>query len=575
MSRFRLIFCILIVSLFFVFPGIVKAASLYLSPSTGAYTVGNTFLVQVRINSAGYSINAADGTLVFDPDKLEVVSVSKTNSVFSLWVQDPEYSNAVGTIEFAGGKPSPGYTGASGVVINITFKTKISGTANLTFASGSILADDGKGTNVLGSFGSGTYTLNARSVTPITQDQTPTQPVTVSNLPSQPEVFSKTHPNNEKWYSNNNPEFTWNLPSDVTKVSVLLHKNAAGNPGPISDGKIETKKYENIEDGIWYFHIKFGNEYGWGNILHRKVLIDTKAPGSFEIGYDSGGDAYNPRPTILFESEDETSGIDYYEITAGNRSATTSKASTKANPFEMFAIEPGDHKLTVKAVDMAGNSSSASIDISVEPIESPEITKIPSKIAVGELLTVEGKIDPNYKVELFIQKDYEEPVSIEVIPTTEGKFTITYDKALAKGDYLVWAQSKDDREARSLPTQMYSVEVGLPVLLQFGTIAIDYLTTMLTLVVLIFGIIGIAFYTWYRISVWRRRVRKETEEVSQTVAAAFRALKEEVEDQISMLDKKAGLTKSEKELRDRLQEALDTSEKFIGKEIKDIKKELE
>ena len=74
---------------------------------------------------------------------------------------------------------------------------------------------------------------------------------------------------------------------------------------------------------------------------------------------------------------------------------------------------------------------------------------------------------------------------------------------------------------------------------------------------------------------WRKRVSKETKEVSQSVTGAFRALRDEVEEQISMLDKKPGLTKGEKEIRDKLQEALDVSEKFINKEIKDIEKELE
>jgi hypothetical protein len=79
-----------------------QKASLYLAPSTGTYTVGNTFLVQVKVNSGGVAINAADGTLVFDPDKLEVVKISKEDSIFSLWVQEPTFSNSLGTINFAG-----------------------------------------------------------------------------------------------------------------------------------------------------------------------------------------------------------------------------------------------------------------------------------------------------------------------------------------------------------------------------------------------------------------------------------------------------------------------------------------
>ena len=52
-------------------------------------------------------------------------------------------------------------------------------------------------------------------------------------------------------------------------------------------------------------------------------------------------------------------------------------------------------------------------------------------------------------------------------------------------------------------------------------------------------------------------------------------MRDEVEEQIVMLDRRPGLTKEEKAIRDKLQEALDISEKFISKEIRDVEKELE
>ncbi|PIS22372.1 hypothetical protein COT50_02305, partial [candidate division WWE3 bacterium CG08_land_8_20_14_0_20_41_10] len=161
-------------------PAFAGSASLYLSPSVGNYTVGNTFLVQIKVNSGGLAINAADSTLIFDPDKLEVASLSKTDSVFSLWVQEPVFSNSLGTINFAGGKPSPGFVGAAGTIINITFKAKIAGTANLTFAAGSVLADDGKGTNILASMGAAAYALASKTITPLLPVEAPTGPTTPS-----------------------------------------------------------------------------------------------------------------------------------------------------------------------------------------------------------------------------------------------------------------------------------------------------------------------------------------------------------------------------------------------------------
>src|SRR3989344_3564741 len=155
-------FCLFLLSSFyFLFSVPLKAeaanASLYLSPSTGNYTVGNNFSVQVKVNTGGMAINASDGSLVFDPDKLEVKNLSKESSIFSLWVQEPIFSNSLGTINFAGGKPSPGYSGSAGTISTIFFRAKTAGQTNLSFAAGSILADDGKGTNILANMGSAVF----------------------------------------------------------------------------------------------------------------------------------------------------------------------------------------------------------------------------------------------------------------------------------------------------------------------------------------------------------------------------------------------------------------------------------
>lgn len=581
-SYLGLSFCILTFT-FCIFVNKTSAigASLYLSPSSGTYTVGNTFSVQIKVNSGGVAINTSEGTLVFNPDKLEVKSISKTDSIFTLWVQEPAFSNSLGTITFAGGKPSPGYTGAAGTINTITFKAKTAtfATADLTFAVGSVLADDGKGTNVLTNMGSGVYTLVARETGTIPQtpsEEGETAPSGVSGqTPAAPVVSSLTHPDETKWYSDNDPEFTWQLPSDVTGVSLLLHQKADANPGLTSDGLVTSKNYEDIGDGIWYFHIRFRNQYGWGDILHRKVSIDTENPDPFKITIDNEGNSTNPAPIIYFETTDSLSGIDYYEVKIGDQIPSTTQASTILAPFRPGVVPAGKNTIEIKAFDKAGNFALASADLEINSIGTPKITKIPKSIRIGDVLTIEGEAEPEIGVRIYIQMTDKEPIFEKVSANLTGKFVLNYEKVLAKGDYVVWAQAEDERGALSSPTKKYSLEVGLPPFLKFGKMALDYLTTMITLIILIVGAIAVIFYTWYRVSMWRKKVSKETKEVSQSVSGSFRALRDEVEEQISMLDKKPGLTKGEKEIRDKLQEALDISEKFIAKEIKDVEKELE
>jgi len=148
----------IIITLFLLPAAAAEAASLYLSPASGAYTVGDGFNVTVGVNTDGVAINSAQATISFPNDILQVTSVAQ-GGIFTLWPVAPSFSNATGTVSFAGGLPNPGYTGAAGSIITISFQTQVAGTATVTIGSASVLANDGFGTNVLTSSGSGSYTV--------------------------------------------------------------------------------------------------------------------------------------------------------------------------------------------------------------------------------------------------------------------------------------------------------------------------------------------------------------------------------------------------------------------------------
>ncbi|HXK32293.1 MAG TPA: cohesin domain-containing protein [Candidatus Paceibacterota bacterium] len=565
--------CFLAIGILLVlFLGINKAeaasATLFLSPPSGNYDFGDTFSVFVKLNTGGLKINAAEGTLLFNPAELSVVSISKTGSIFTLWPVEPNFSNSVGNIVFGGGTPS-NFNGTSGTIIQITFKSKANTTTKVNFSYGSVLAADGKGTNILATMSGGTYIVRSVSLVP---------PVGESYLA--PVISSSTHFDSEKWYSNNNPEFSWKLSSDVTAVSVLLNNKPISNPGNISDGLLTSKKFEAVEDGTWYFHIKFKNGYGWGEITHRKVLIDTIPPTIFKVIIDKGGDLTNPSPILYFESSDVPSGIEYYEVVIDREEKIAAEAKVaaiadiKRNPFQMPLLAPGSHLVEVKAFDKAGNFSLTTAEVEITPIESPEITRIPTSVKVGDILEIEGKALSGLVVRIYLQKGEEEPILEKVKADLEGNFVLSYDKVLSKGYYLVWAQAENEKGALSNPTKKYALAVGSSLFLKFGKIAIDYLTIIVTLIVLIAGIVAIIFYVKYRISLWRKKMKGQTREASKAVYVAFKALRNEVQKEIENLDSKAGLTLAEKNVRNKLKEALDVSEKFISKEIKDIEEEL-
>lgn len=578
MKRLFLVLSILIL-FFAVIPEVNAAASLYLSPSTGTYTVDKTFSIEVKANTGGEAINAAEGSIVFDPDELQVVSIAKTGSIFTLWTKEPTFSNSSGSIEFGGGLPNPGFSGSAGMVITITFKAMratTTTTTTISFSSGAALANDGQGTNILKSMGNGSYIISPKGITPAvpTTPPAPTVPLVppIGATPSAPIIIE---PPAEKWISDSSPTITWDLPSDITGVSLRLDKNSVGDPGPLSDGLINSKQYAGLEDGIWHLHIKFRNQYGWGQITHHKISIDTVPPKPFEIAADNEGDSTNPAPILKFETKDELSGIDFYDLTIDGREGLKVTPQDLKEPARTPVLPPGEYALVVKANDRAGNFSLASKKIVIEAIEPPIISEFPRRLALGESLTIKGTALPNSTVSVYAQKDEERVQKKDVKADSEGNWIFTYDKRASKGIYTVWLEATDARGAKSNPTDKITLAVELPTLLRFGKIAIDYLTVVITLLVLIGVAIMMAFYAWFRIGEWRKRLRKETRETEESVHKAFGALKEEVGDQVEKLDSKPGLSKSEKEVRDKLKEALDVSEEFITKEVKDVEKELE
>ena len=571
----KLFSILLILIFFFAFIPSVKGAngSLYLSPSSGTYTVGNTFSVAVVVNTGGVSINAAQGTLTFSPDKLSVTGISKGGSVFSLWTAEPTYSNSSGTIGFGGGIPNPGYTGASGKIFTITFKARVSGTAKVNWSSGAVLANDGKGTNILTSMGGGNYTLTAAVVTP------PPEPITPpAKVPTKPDVACFSHPDDNKWYSDSAVKFSWLLPEGVTGVSILFNQEPTSNPGPVSDGLFDSKTYDNVGDGAWYLHLKLRNKHGWGPIRHFKVQIDAIASRPFSIEIKEGEETDNPQPTLVFEAKDDTSGIAHYEIKIDKEEPViVTQEEISANPYKMPLQSPGKHSIVVQAFDKAGNSTVATIEVDILPIESPKIIEYPQRLSLGDALILKGTSLPNVTIKCYVQKEGHKVVIGETQADDNGNWVYIHDKSMGKGLYKVYTVAVDERGAQSHSSQEATVLVTLPAFLRIGSIIIDYLTVIIVLLIVIgLAVFGI-YWGWHKFRSLRKRLRKETKEAEDALHKAFSLLREEVAEQLRQLEKIRGrrrLTKEEEEIEEQLRKDIDIAEKYIGKEVKDIEEEL-
>jgi len=572
-KKIALSFCIFVFSfaLFNIGAQSAQAASLYFSPASGSYTIGQTFLTSVYVSSSDQAINAVSGIISFPEDKLEVISLSKTGSIISFWVQEPSFSNTNGTINFEGIVLNPGYQGASGKIISIQFRMKQIGQTNLNITNGSVLANDGLGTQILSNISGANFYINPKVTEPIAPiSETPVEKI---GTPLAPKITCSTHPDPDKWYTSETAKFSWQLPQRVNAVRISINQISNAKPTVTYIPTINSKEITDLEEGTWYFHAQLKNEYGWGDISHFRIQVDKTVPNDFTIKVDNQGDFTNPQPLLYFEAEDNLSGIEYYEVKIGQihnlRIATN---EVKNGYYKIPVTPPGKYSIIIRAIDKAGNYSLAMSDLNITSIEPPVLTEYPKRLYPDIVLTVKGVAKDGVKIILSVENEKKEVVT-SLTDIENGKWSAIVG-TLEKGVYTIWAQAIDSRGAKSLISEEAKILASPPVFIKIGSLVIDYLSVVITLIALFIFMAMTWFYGWRRIKILKEQLKKETTEAEEMLYKAFNILRKEVTKQVSKLDKRKGLSKKEKVIDEKLKEALESSESLIAKEIKDIERKL-
>ena len=489
-------------------------------------------------------------------------------------MQEPSYSNSAGTVNFEGIVLNPGYTGSQGKILTITFKVKGGGNAPLIISSGSVLANDGQGTNILTSAGRANFTLEIPTTGPTPPESV--TPTASAGFPPAPVITSSTHPDPNKWYSKKDARLAWNLPVGATAVRLLLSHIAEGTPIVSYSPPINSKDFTDLEQGIWYFHVQLKNNKGWGGITHFRLQIDIDPPAPFSIEFIDGKETYNPQPTVLFDTTDALAGIDYYKVKIGEGDFFTlsSDETVKSNPYTLPLQAPGKRTIIVQAVDKAGNITTATDEFIIKAQQPPKFTSYPKRLHTDEFFEAAGQSNPNSKITVWLQRENDQPQSQVTQSDSNGRFAFVAKAKLPEGVWKMWAEETSVNGAKSSPSEKIIFTVSLPWQIRIGQIVIDYISIINTLILIVIGLAVLVFYAWYRIGVWRKKLKKETNEAELKLRKAFSSLANEVKKQIAMFDGQETLNENERTIYEKLKKALDAAEKIIQKEIQDIDKEL-
>lgn len=560
---------LIVAGLFFCTAALAEAATLSVSPGTGVYTAGQTFTVRVVVNTAGANINAAEGTLSFKPEELSVVSVAK-GSIFNLWTADPSFSNSAGTVTFSGGTPT-GYTGSGGTVLSVTFRTKGAGSPRVTFQNGSVLAADGRGTNVLTNMSGATFTVSAASSEP--EPERIIEYVPPANTPGAPSVSSETHPDQARWYREKTATLSWELPAGVTAVRTLLDDRMSSVPTRVYETPIRTITLEDLDEGVNYFHLQFQNADGWGKVTHYRLAVDSEAPTQFDLELQPGADLSNPEQTLVARVTDATSPVMRYLVQIDGADPVEITDETASGTLKLPKLSPGYHTVVVEAFDAAGNSIMDSLSFTILAFDRPVFDSVPATVSAGVIPVFEGSTRPSATVAVTLTRLGYEPITATVTSDETGRFRFIPDAKLSEGVYELTARATDAYGAESDVSEAVRFAVSLPGYLQVGSVALSILSVFVPLLALL-GLLSITgLYFFRRFRTMRRSVVREAEEAIAILEREFADLGRTVDvyaEDLKASRKTAKLTKAEEQLVADLRGALASAKKRITKEITDV-----
>ncbi len=483
MKKLFYILSAVFLSLFFVRQ--VNAATLNLVSNQDTYKIGDTFDVNVKIDSESDSINGAQATIKFDNTLLNAVSVDKTDSIFDFWLTDPAVS--AGQVSFIAASTS-GFNGKSLQALKITFKVKGAGTGNFVLSDAAITVADGSGSNVLSESNNLTITL-ASSVGKTTPAQINRAPAFATGSPVQPAISVPLYPDPTKWNDVSANFFaSWKLPQDVSGVAMILDKFPNTIP-TASEGLFESKQFGALEDGIYFIHARYKNNIGWGPLEHYKIALDTTPPTKFSIVFPDGQPTDNPAPVVNYKSADSLSGIARYDIGIDNNNSVTIPDSSYTLPLQA----PGKHTLKISVYDNAGNSTQSSLNYEIISIEPPVITLVNKNVFTGEGgFFISGTADSKYKVRVVLKDQSGNAIYTDLkTPDEKGNWNASLDTPVKKDTYQFEVATVDTRGAVSNVVKSELITVRDRPILVIGGMEITLTWFFIFFVLIVLGAFGL------------------------------------------------------------------------------------
>ena len=152
-----------------------------------------------------------------------------------------------------------------------------------------------------------------------------------------------------KWTaSTNNPQ----------GFSYLMDHNPNTMPRTVVKITDSEAAFNNLESGIWYFHVRERAAGSWSGASHYSINIDTIPPAEFGIDVSPPSKVSVESPILRFFTTDSLSSFDHFEIKAVSLKKDPDISTfffEASSPSQLSGLKPGSYQIIVRAFDKAGN----------------------------------------------------------------------------------------------------------------------------------------------------------------------------------------------------------------------------
>ena len=121
-----------------------------------------------------------------------------------------------------------------------------------------------------------------------------------------------------------------------------------------------------LADGTHRLEIRAEDSAGNTAVYYINTMVDTTPPEQFEVVANPAGWTNNNRPTLTFGTVDKTSGLSHYAL-----SINDGEYVEVTSPWQLAPQPDGEHTITIKAVDKAGWTTTATTKIYIDTTPPP------------------------------------------------------------------------------------------------------------------------------------------------------------------------------------------------------------